>query len=373
MKKYYRFHCTSCKREADRLVDLTHYTPDRCTITLGCEGRLQLLEYRSSAAIASPPEIGITDWRKRGSKITPDLNITTAPLINLSTGALKQLVIAVSYPTEPAIDALFVLTLTVKSDTPKAYREYIFRNPDSFSTISGVESGLEKKALRFTAFGNSPDKIEVFVNGVQRKLGNDPEDFQVFMGNSSLAPPNTILFNTTIEQSGSITQVDVIISKEEPTSTIAITFKRNKPDESRTGMGAYENISYVDRLVGSEWKRFYLFTYDLDDSSIPLNSILVSQGGADEMFLLARSPYTQLDRYANIILPVRDIHPDTDFIKYFAQDTITTARATETSIVPIFPPLRFGKFSTEKTIKTMNAGVVEQLIVNTRVITGPDA
>jgi hypothetical protein len=273
---------------------------------------------------------------------------------------------------EPDINATHALTLTVKADTPKAYREYIFRKQGAFSTISGVESGLEKKALRFTAFGDTPDSVEVFVNGVQRKLGADPEDFQVFVDTTSLAPPNTILFNTLIDQPGTA-QIDVIVSKEQPSSTVTLTFKRNKPDESRTHLGAYENVSYVDRLIATGWQRYYLFTYDLDDVTIPLNSILVSQSNTDEMFLLAREPYTQLDRYTEAILPVRDMHPESDFIKYFAQDTITTARVTETAIVSIFPPLRVGKFSVEKTIKTANNGVGEQLIINSRVITGPDA
>jgi hypothetical protein len=39
----------------------------------------------------------------------------------------------------------------------------------------------------------------------------------------------------------------------------------------------------------------------------------------------------------------------------------------------VFPPLRFGKFEVEKTIKTATSGVEEQIVVDGNVITGPDA
>lgn len=373
MKKYLRLICTVCKRSVDKLVDLTHYAPDQCIITLGCEGRLQPVEYISSGGIAVTPEVGVTDWRPRGSSSIEGSAPTEPVFIDLVTGSLKQLVLAIPGTVEPASNATTTLTLIVKADTPKAYRQYVFRREGSFSSISGTEAGLEKKALRFTTYGTSPDVVEVYVNGVKRERGTDLEDYQVYDGtNSSAAPPNTILFNTNIDQTG-VVQVDVIVSKEQVSSTVDLTFKRNKSDESRLSLGTFENISYVDYFLNDTWRRYYLYTLDLDDAVLPLNSILVSQGDSEAMFLLARKPYTQLDRYVNVVAPLVDMSAERDYIKYYAVDSVTTARITDTALKTIFPPLRLGKFNIEKTIKTSIAGVEEQLVIDGKVIVGPDA
>jgi len=366
MKKYQRLGCTVCKRQIDKLVDLTHYAPDKCTITLGCEGRLQPLEYRSSGGIAVTPEIGVTDWRPRGSKTVETADLVSTALISLETGKLKQLTIAA-----PGDGPARSLILDVKSDTPKAYRQYVYRKEGSFSSISGIESGLEKKALRFTAYGANHDQVEVYVNGVLREQGTGPDDYQIYDGtDASAAPPNTVLFNTILDSQGN-TQVDVVVSKEAQASTVTLTFNRHVGDESRTALGAWENVSYVERFVGGTWKKYYLYTLDLDSIGVPLNSILFPQT-TDAFFVLARQPYSQLDRYTDLVVLLEN-QSDADFVKYYADNKVTTARVTHTALASFFPPLRVTKFAVEKTIKTAIAGVEEQLVVDGRVITGPDA
>lgn len=370
MKKYLRLSCSVCKREIDKLVDLTHFAPDKCTITLGCEGRLQPVEYRSSGGIATTPEIGVTDWRPRGSKTIESLDIAEPDLINLETGTLKQLTLAVPRATVPAEGETMTLVFNVKSDAPKAYRQYVYRKEGSFTTISGIESGLEKKTLRFTAFGTNPDQVEVYVNGVKREQGTGPDDYQIYDGtDASAAPPNTILFNTILD-SQSTTQVDVVISKEAQASTVELSFIR-QGDESRASTGAWENVSYVERFVGGVWKKYYLFVLDLGNIGIPLNSILFPQS-IDGFFLMARKPYSQLDRYTDVVVLLQG-QSEADFIKYFVENKQTTAKITSTALQTFFPPLRVTKFTVEKTIRTAIAGVEEQLVVDGRVITGPDA
>ena len=372
MKKFLRLSCTVCKREVDKLVDLTHYAPDQCTITLGCEGRLQLLEYRSSAGIAVAPQIGITDWRPRGANQVTNATLAEPTLLNLQTGRLKQIVLGVPGTVEPAVNSVYDLILSVKADAPKAYRQYIYRNESAFSSISGVESGLKKQVLRFNVAGSNPDVIEVYVNGVKRERGTDPEDFQVFDGTNTSIPPNTIVFNTPVDAPGVI-QTDVIISKEQTSSTVTITFKRNKSDESRLRTGSWENVSYVDRLTNGAWQRYYLYTWDVDTATIPLNSILTSATPTELIFLLARRPFTRLDRYTDIILPIQDMSAERDYIKYYAENGETVLATTSTTIIPIFPPLRVGKFNVEKTIKVANYGVRDQVVLSSPMITGPDA
>ena len=377
MKKYLRLTCTICKRSIDKLVDLTHYAPDECTITLNCEGRLLPIEYRSNAEIAVAPALGVTDWRPRGTKVFNSPTDTAPSLIALETGTLKQLTLGVALVSDPGEGATHNVTFSVRADTPKAYRQYVYRMDQSFDSVAGVESGLEKKSLRFTAYGANPDLVEVYVNGVKRAEGTGTDDYQVYNGSNGILP-NTIKFNSSIVQAG-ITQVDVIVSKEQASNDVTLTFTRNALDESRAGTGAYENVSYVDRfdetLAAPHLRRYYLFHLDLDTATqLSLNSILVSPStNTDAIFLLARSPYSTLDRYTDLVVELSGMDEERDYIKFYAVNSVTTARVTQTAISTIYPPLTLGKFAVEKTIKTQLPGVTEQITIDGAVITGPDA
>jgi len=377
VKKYLRLTCTICKRSIDKLVDLTHYAPDECTITLNCEGRLLPIEYRSNAEIAVAPALGVTDWRPRGTKVFNSPTDTAPSLIALETGTLKQLTLGVALVSDPGEGATHNVTFSVRADTPKAYRQYVYRMDQSFDSVAGVESGLEKKSLRFTAYGANPDLVEVYVNGVKRAEGTGTDDYQVYNGSNGILP-NTIKFNSSIVQAG-ITQVDVIVSKEQASNDVTLTFTRNALDESRAGTGAYENVSYVDRfdetLAAPHLRRYYLFHLDLDTATqLSLNSILVSPStNTDAIFLLARSPYSTLDRYTDLVVELSGMDEERDYIKFYAVNSVTTARVTQTAISTIYPPLTLGKFAVEKTIKTQLPGVTEQITIDGAVITGPDA
>jgi len=377
VKKYLRLTCTICKRSIDKLVDLTHYAPDECTITLNCEGRLLPIEYRSNAEIAVAPALGVTDWRPRGTKVFNSPTDTAPSLIALETGTLKQLTLGVALASDPGEGATHNVTFSVRADTPKAYRQYVYRMDQSFDSVAGVESGLEKKSLRFTAYGANPDLVEVYVNGVKRAEGTGTDDYQVYNGSNGILP-NTIKFNSSIVQAG-ITQVDVIVSKEQASNDVTLTFTRNALDESRAGTGAYENVSYVDRfdetLAAPHLRRYYLFHLDLDTATqLSLNSILVSPStNTDAIFLLARSPYSTLDRYTDLVVELSGMDEERDYIKFYAVNSVTTARVTQTAISTIYPPLTLGKFAVEKTIKTQLPGVTEQITIDGAVITGPDA
>lgn len=331
---------------------------------------MRLIEYRSSAGVAVAPEIGTIDWRARGTKTFSNETLKESNLINLQTGHLKQLTIGVASEDNPDIDSTYSLEMILKSDAPKTYRQYVFRREGTFSNISGIENGLDKKALRFTAYGTSPDMVEVFINGVKRERGIDAEDYQIRDSAESQITPNMIIFNNAVGGAG-ISQIDIIISKPEPTTKMSISFKRNKPDESRLALGAFENISHVDRFINGDWKRYYLFTVDIDNIVMPLNSILVPSSESDVIFLLAKKPYTRYDRYSDVVLPMQDMSIERDYIKFYVEDKNTTVRATDTSLLNIFPPLRFGKFNMEKTIKSANKGVDEQFLVSSNMIVGP--
>lgn len=381
MKKYLRLSCTVCKRTTDKLVDDTHFSPDKCTITFKCEGRLFPVEYRSNANIISAPVTDVTDWRPRGTSLASEVNDATPSFINTATGTTSQIVLAVRMAVDPGIGSTLTLTLNERASAPKNYRQYIYRSEVSFSSVSGVEAGLEKKTLRYT----TTDNVEVYLNGVKLEQGLLPENYQLYDGTlTSSVPPNTVNFNQQIALPG-ITQVDVIVSPAVVTTQVLLTFNRNQSDESRLNTGSWENVDRVEQLNASTWRPYYLFTLDLADATqLNLNTILTAASNAvvngfinipaaDIEILLAREPYSILDRYTNLVVPLTTLGFERDYLKYYVVNGVSVLYVTETAVAPVFPLLRVQKFSTEKTIQTALAGVTDQIVVDGSVIVGPDA
>lgn len=385
MKKYVRLYCSTCQRVTDRPVDNTRFTPDRCTITFSCQGRLFPVEYRSNREITAAPEVGVTDWRPRQAPTSAASPVLQEPtLIDTATGSLKQVVLGVRSATPPPSGATASLVLAARTDTPKDYRQYVYRRSTEFSTISGVEDGIAKKTLRFKAWDPvSPDLVEVYLNGTKLEQGTGPDQFQVDDGSPNPpAPSNTIKFNSPVMPAGTY-QVDVVISKVLLTDTYTLTFTRNQEDPNRSG--AWDNVSYVERFNGTTWQRLYLFTLDLSENTSLLkkDTILYPEGGVfvtglgtipatDAFLFLARQPYTKVDRYPDISVPLSTLGPDRDYLKYHAVDGDLRLEVTGTSLQTFFPPSRLSRFNPEGAITTAAPGQSEQVVVDGTVVVGPD-
>ncbi len=379
MKKYLRLVCNVCNRQVDKLVDNTRVTPDKCTITLNCLGRLFPIEYRSDAQITTSVESGVVDWYPRGTTLTT-AGVQEAALVDTSTGSLQQLVLAVKLPADPG-NVHATVTLNARSDRPKEFKQYTFRREATFTTISGIEDGAEKKLLKFTAWGPDPDIVEVYLNGEKLEIGTDPENFQVDDGTPSTpAPSNTISFNSIISPVG-VYPVDVIVSKAAAVPGINLVFERNQDDPNRLSLGAWENVSAIQFFEGA-WENYYLFTCDIastialtkDSIVYPVGTILVDSTvvGLDAAkFLLAKKPFTQIDRYTNLSVPLDTLGADRDYLKYHSVDGVLTLEVTETSIESNFPVGKLIKFNPETTIKTPVEGD-EAIELDGTTVVGPD-
>lgn len=387
MKKYIRLACSVCKRTVDQLVDNTRFAPDKCTITLKCQGRLSPVEYRSDGQITTAPAIGVTDWAPRGAPSTGAAAILPTRFIDTSTGVLQQAVLAVRLNTEPAPGSTASLTLQTKTEAPKAFRSFVFQRDTEFSTISGVESGVSQKTLRFKTWGPDPDEVEVYLNGAKLLRGTGPSSYQVDDGSATPpAPSNTIRFNTPVLPVGTF-HVEVIVSKAVPEVTSVVTFTRNSDNDSRLDLGAWENVSHIDRFDGTSLQSFYLFTFDVKDNTtlardsilFPVGTVLVNTETGSEVvnltdcfFALSRKPHTKVDRYPDISAYLSDINADRDFLKYVEIGGVLSLGLADTSLTTHFPPSTVRKFNAENTIKVRVAGEEEQLVVDGKVIVGPD-
>ena len=88
--------------------------------------------------------------------------------------------------------------------------------------------------------------------------------------------------------------------------------------------------------------------------------------------LLARSPYSQIDRYLNVLAPLENLAGGDGYLKYHVVDGVACLELTKSSVVPTYPLLKATKFNVETTITTALAGVDDQVTVDGSVIVGPD-
>lgn len=379
MKNFVKYICTTCQRTIDKRVDLRRAVPDRCTITLGCEGRLVPVQYQSAAEIAVRPKLGVTDWYPRGTKLIKRQSVQEEVLLNTATSADNQLVVAALLPVVPTPNSTLEITFAERSDSPTEFRHYVFYYEMGVTVVSGTESGAGKKTLRYSLIGPDPDIVEVFVNGERREEGTGPNDYQLNDGTlTSAVPANTIRFNSPV--SGATVQIDVVVSKAQAVSEQTITFIRNGSPLAPLG-GAWQNVSEILRPGSGA---HYTFTHALSPASgLRLNSILypkqvVLQPGSSPIslsicqFLLARRPYSQVDRYHDIFVRLSDIDGQADYLKYHKVDGAEVLEVTERTIITSYPPANLIKFTAEETLKVPPGSFGEQITVDGRVVIGPD-
>jgi hypothetical protein len=377
MKKYVLLTCSVCDRSTKELVDLKRFTPDKCTITLGCEGRLLFKGYTNdNSSVDTVPPTGTVNWYKRGTKLTPNTSLKTVSLFNLSTGGTKQLVLAVKKSLLPAdTSGVIELGLEGPQQTSKDYRQYTYRKTTSFDTVNGVEDGASKKVLRYSVLGSDPDIVQVYLNGVLKEQG---VDYELYDGVAAVAP-NSVKFTSTV--SGSSNQVDVIVSKAGTKISLNLTFARQISDESRVGTGAWEGVQHVTSI--DDYALFYCDGTTFVDLS-PLNvtftlsSLTYVLGGvqyslSDAYFLLSRSGvHTQVDRNLAAWVPLSGLTADTKYVTIAKQDNEKWVFCTEDSIAPVFPVLNVTQYTTRTLLTTGLTGDSSSAEYDSTLIKGPD-
>lgn len=334
------------------------------------------LQYTSSPEINPAPRTGITDWYPRGTTFNRTSVIETEVLLHATTGS-AQLVVALLLPAAPAPGTTATLTLASRRAVPRSYRQYSYSRVSEFTTIQGQEDGVAGKSLTYT----TADIVEVFIDGERREIGTGPNDFQLNDGSlTPTVPPNTIVFNSPVEVSGT-SQVDVVVSQPEALQEVPLAFTRN------TGSvllppSAWRNVSHIHRLAPA--RTYYLFTHEVSGSSgIPSNSILFPASSVmlsnsetvnldESHLLLAREPYAQTDRYVDLFVKLGDLDGQGDYLKYSPVDGIQELQVTERTITTSYPPGRVVKFSPEPILTEPPGSSMEQVTVDGRVVVGPD-
>lgn len=382
MKKYVTLKCSTCTRQKDELVDLTRFKPDRCTITLGCEGRLSPIGYTSEGtSVLSVPPTGLSNWYPRGTTLSSSKSLQQDSMYNTSTGTKQQIVLAVPVNNlgfVPGPQAKLTLTLEAEQQTSKEYRQYTYRKSTSFTIINGVEDGQTKKVLRYTP----SDQVEVYLNGVKRVRG---VDYELNDGTSTSAvPPNSVMFLSTI--TGTSNQVDVVVTQSTSPDLRNLTFNRAIDDESRAGTGAWEGIGFITSAAIGDWVLFYcdfaevsaLFTLDVK-LRFSSATIVDAPGGPTydvtlATMLLSRTKVnTQVDRQRAKWIDVTKLNTETDFLSVKNLDGKRAMLVTEASAQDVFPLLDVVRFKAPSLQTTNLLGDSDSAEFDNFIINGPDA
>lgn len=402
MKKIVNLKCSVCARTRGSLIDLKHYATDKCTITLGCEGRLFPVGYTSvgTANVGVPPT-GVTNWFPRATETLPDGTIRPAryaptattiaetSLYDTGTGSKQQLILAISDAAlgfTPSDTSTAVLNLVAEQQQPKDFRQYTYRKSGSFNSVYGVEDGLAKKVLRYDITGANPDVVEVYVNGVKRSAGSGSDQYILYGGTvSSTVPPNSVRFNTML--TGTVTQIDVIVTKAASLSALALAFQRMTDDDSRVGLGAWEGIDAVKQQISGE--RFSLFYCDISELGSLTVDVKLSLGStglavhdgpefpvnAAAGFLLLSNTklFTTIDRQRAKRVSLAALIGDTDYLVFTFIDKVRRLLVTENSISDVFPPYAVIRYNAPALITTGLTGNSDAAQLDNFIINGPDA
>lgn len=387
MKNYAKLKCTKCTRIIDQLVDTTHYVPNKCIITLGCEGRLEIQGYTDNGrTILGVPDAGVTNWVQRGSTISASADPDAQEFVGLSNGSKQQLVVAVKRDsTLVANTATLAVNLISESTTTKNYRKYTFRRYSPISILNGFEDSNEKKILRYTISGNLPDIVEVYVDGVKRTRGTGQLEYMLSDG-INYVPPNSIAFNTPV--SGDPAQVDVVITQPTVETHVVLPFLKMRNDDSRVGLGTWEGVSYVKTFPEALWDLFYC---DLDEVvNLPLNVKLRINGNtpavlsngsiktissSNAAFLMSTSTlFTKVDRVKGRWIPFFTLITSSNYFTINVTDTnVKELTVTKESLRDIFPLLEVSPFVAEPILTSNLSGNSSAIKPTSSFVIGPNA
>jgi hypothetical protein len=389
-KRYVKLECSICARTRDSLINPKYYTPDKCTITLGCEGRLSPVgETSDGSSLIGVPPIGLQNWYARSSTPVGPTPLMADVLYDTSTGRTRQLIVAIQDSAigfTPNDTCTLTLNLIAEQQQARDYRQYTYRKTGSFAVVNGVEDAVAKKVLRYTITGANPDQVEVYVDGVKRVRGTGAAEYQLYDGVvGSPVPPNSVLFNTVV--TGVAPQVDVIVTKAATLSTLSLPLVRMIADDSRVGTGAWEGVDGIKKL-NDRWSLFYCDFTEVGTTPVdvklrldPAVANMVVQGNttaivppASSAILLSRTKlHTAVDRTRGSWAPLSMLTSTANYLVIKFYDGARQLLVTTASVLDVFPPLEVLRYNTPTLLRTGLSGNNDAGEIDSSITIGPDA
>jgi hypothetical protein len=344
MNRYFIYQCTVCRRTKDIPRNDTHVIPTGCTITKGCSGTLLKVGERDIAE-QTAPVVGVTDWYPRGTHPSDSEPVKTIEYVNMSGSSTGALVLAIRM-TEDQANAVSSVVVTleqrrVEEISFNQFTYYVLTN--GMTTISGRDS--QGKNLRIDSTAVTEGRLRVRVNGVIRT------DYTV---NSSINSSSVVFSSVLPLQSA----VDIIVFNEREVEDKELEFVTNRTIPVSDLSGAWGNVRWIDKInpaiPGPNEERWWLYTCTSIAGLQPSARIKVTQVLAETteisfeniMFLLASPPYSHVDRYLGLVVPMTECVEDFNIL---TSSKITRDFMIEkTRAKSIYPPLKIKRGYTEQ-------------------------
>lgn len=308
---YLNYECSICRRIKSFLKDTQRVTPNHCTITKGCLGKLSVVG-ETKIPTQTKLSAGIEDWYPRGTKRgnTNDVNVSES--FDLSTSATGSLTLAVK--GDDTLPYQLNLTLEQRRVGDIQFQQFTFRLTSGATSVSGRDSS--GKNLRFDQEAIDEGRVVARVNGV--------ETTATFSGSK-------VSFITPV-----VGVVDVLVYSTKSTTTKILTLTRNKSLNPTLARGSWANINYVERIdIDGNVSKWYLYSVDTI-AGLTTGRIKIEKSSevGEAIFLLASTPYQSTDRYLNFVVPQSSLIEDFNLAHESGELTASTEFLSE-----IYPPI----------------------------------
>lgn len=346
MNRYITYQCTVCRRTKDVERDDKRAIPSGCTITKGCGGTLFKIGDKGFAE-QTQPVAGVTDWYPRGTSPSKDTGRTASDYVEMSVSSSGALVVAVKMTTAQA-SAVSELTLKIQQRRVETipFTQFIFRifktepvtQPGQAEVKTSVVSGRDSQGrnLRIDGTAQSEGRLRVRVNGVERT------DYTV----TATGQTSSIRI---LEELTPESVIDIIVLNEKEVQEKELTFVTNRTIAVNDLSGAWGNVRWVGKLnpllSQPNEERFWLYTCT-STASIPSSARIKVIGLFDGatliepervLFLLASTPYSHVDRYLGLTIPLTALQED--FAVLTSNKTTRDFTTDKANLVSVYPPL----------------------------------
>ena len=338
MLRYSTYSCDTCKRTKDLLADSTHYQLNYCIITKGCAGRMSKVG-ETNISQNTPVVAGLQDWYPRGQELSSTPLQKSIEYVGLSCAANGTITLAIQHTDADALTeerSELTVKFLQRRVEPISFQKYIYKLESTTDEVFGRDT--TGKNLRVDAQAKADGRVSVKVNGVDHPNFTVPQVNRIKL--ESQYDANTI--------------VTVVVAAEKDTVERNLKFIRHSTQASTVNFGAWDNVRFVKTVDASgEDDPNSWWVYSCNDltsisssTSLQVDSIWDKNGtkivSGEQLkqtrFLLASTPFTNVDRYMNFVVSLFDLSQG--FVISSPVASTKQLQVERKTVTEIFPSMR---------------------------------
>jgi len=352
MTNFTQFKCDTCHRKTEQLINQTHATLTKCTITYKCAGTLIKIGSSDTQTLTTTANYNSTlpNWVPRGTVVPVGSPVPASqPTINSA-----QDILSIAIPTADATESSLTMVLEIQQVSNNSFTEFLFNRTGPVSLLAGKDDSSKRISLSFSN-GSNPDVLVVYVNGVE---------IDSSLYNRTVA--NRLTFNPVLSSETSLIQV--LVYQQVATSYTSLTFYKNNVENPITP-SAWSNVSTFEIPRGTSYTGYTCSNVSglLINSRLIVTSLIIGDttltGVSDTgYFLRANSPFSNYDRDLLDAMPLSTMITSQQVIYYKADSNNSPKFFVDaTTPVSLFPPISITELWTPNITTTSMSTVDTQL------------